>query len=413
MKKILSVAIATLLAGNVALGDNIQNSLLESIQQKIDNKKSNLGSNIQTNSGLAGFQKNNKDKDSILLNNDITKKDISIVENITSETKLIKKTDSAPLHQEKIQEKQEKVKQTQDVNKNMTPVTKQDDISKEEFCDPLLKKSTALASKPVIKKFKKVVKKPIVKKHLVKVPTKNNIEMGNQYYQSPNVIQTITPDKVKLSLLDNDSHFELFISDIDGQVIPKEQFSQSFLRFIQVTQDFNIISHEEKEINILNKSYVFNKEVKKCSAIFIQYSLKNNINEHTFVKYINQNGILSDHIDTSCMQKSPEDLPTNLNYSQNNNISGLFFKNNKLLSSQPVVFHIIFTKDGITRTPNDLFVYAIKQDLSDFSVLKPLSYGNGVNGILFEKKFMKGNYLLGYSFKEGKFENYLKNIHVD
>lgn len=401
MKKVISIAVSTLLLGNVSFADttNTDNGLLQSIQQKIEAKKSNLGSNIQTNSGLSGFNKNNTKEKS----NDIDK----------SVAQVAPLSNDSSAKVEVVKTEVKKVETTTRVetlpNLNNTPVEikkVETTVKSSEVCEPV---------KPV----KKIVKKPVVKKAVnkpVAKTVKNDFDMVKTQNYTPvdfsQKSQWISDSQVKLSVFDNLSHIDVSISDTNGQVIPKEQFNKSFIRVVQVSHDFKTVNHQENEMNFKSNSYEFHKEVQHCGAIFVQYHLKGSAIATNLVKYVNKQGQLADTVDSSCKIKNPEELPTSLNYSVSNNMSGLFFKEAKLLSSRPVAFNIVYSKEGITRTPKDLFVYALKSDFSDLKVIEPKSYGNVVSGVIFENTLEKGNYVLGYSFNEGKVENYFKNIQV-
>lgn len=408
MKKVISIAVSTLLLGNVALAEttNTDNNLLQSIQQKIDAKKSGLGSNVQTNSGLSGLSNKsaNKDINEIAKNVNANTVTSTVGANsatpvsITPKSELNNKT--VAKHVETPVENKPEVK-TVMVNNSVN-------ATNPENCEP---------PKP------KVVHKKIVKKHVVKkaIPVKkvepNNFDMVKTQNYTPidfsEKNKWIQNTQVKSSIKENGSHLEVSISDTNGNVIPKEQFNKDFIRVVQIPQNFNTVNRQEDTMDFLNSSYIFNKEVRNCAAIFVQYHLKSSAVPTTLVKYISKDGSLRDSIDSACKQNTPTDLPTNLNYSDSNNISALLFKNSKLVSSKPVSFNVVFSKDGVVRIPNDLFVFAVKSDLSDLSVLEPKNYGTTASGIAFEQNLEKGHYVLGYSFKEGKTENYFKNINVE
>lgn len=403
MIKVISIAVSTLLLGNIAFADttNTDNNLLQSIQQKIDTKKSNLGSNVQVNSGLTGINKTpakdtSKDTANTVKNGVVDQVSPSKVDKVEVVNTGISSTDT------KVQVKPVPV-EVKELIKPVETLSK-----KEEICEPV---------KPVVKK---VFKKKIFKKAIVKAstaPIKNDFELVKTKNYTPIDFSPkqkwILNSQVKLSIQDKGNNFEVSISDTNGQVIPPEQFTKSFVRVVQISQNFDTIVHQEDEMNFTGNPYSFNKEVKNCAAVFVQYHLNSSAVATNLVQYVDKNGSLSDHIDSSCKQENPEDLPTNLNYSSINNISGLFFKNDKLLSTRPINFNIIFTKNGSTKTPNELFVYSVKPDFSDLRVIEPKTYGNASSGVIFETNLEKGSYILGYTFKEGKVENYFKNIHVD
>lgn len=380
MKKVISIAISTLLLSNVSLADitSADNGLLQSIQQKIDTKKSNLGSNVQTNSGLSGF---NKDLVKSVSN-----------EPIASPSKL--NTEISKVEVKPVVSSTELKQSNNLVNK------------KEEICEPV--KTTV----------KKIIKRPI--KKAVKItpkPVKNDFDLVKTQNYTPIDFSTnqkwILNNQIKLNIQDNLKVLEVSISDSNGKVIPKEQFNKSFIRVVQISQDFNKLNHQENEMNFSNTSFLFDKTLENCGAIFVQYHLKSSSTPTNLVKYVDQNGLLTNSIDSSCKSQLPQDLSTNLNYSVLNNMSGLFFKNDKLVATKPINFNILFLKNGLSRTPNDLFVYAVKQDFSDLNVLEPQSFGTAASGISYENTLEKGKYILGYSFNEGSTENYFKNINVE
>lgn len=391
MKKVISIAVSTLLLSNISFADttNADNGLLQSIQQKIDTKKSNLGSNVQANSGLSGFNKTPV-SNAIEINKELTK----TVEPVTPS---LKSNNEIP--------KVEVNKEVKEVNKELT---KPNDsiVKKEEFCEP---------KKPIVKK---IVKKPIKKQvKVVKKQVKNEFEFSKTQNYIPVDFSSkqnfISKEQVKLNIQDNLNVLDVTISDDNGQVIPKEQFNKSFIRVVQVSQNFNTITHQENEMNFSTTTSLFKKNLENCGAIFVQYELKSSTSPISLVKYVDKNGLLSNNIDNSCVSKLPKDLPTNLNYSASNNLSSLFFKNYKLVANQPIDFSILFLKNGLSRTPKDLFVYILKQDFSDLNVIEPKSFGNAVNGVSFEHTLAKGNYILGYSFNEGATETYFKNLNVE
>lgn len=410
MRKVISIAVSTLLLGNVALAEttNTDNNLLQSIQQKIDAKKSGLGSNVQTNSGLSGLSNKsaNKDINEIAKNVNSNTASSNVSANSTTPVTITPKSEINKIVAKPVEISAGPIENKSEVK----PVIVNTSInaSNPENCEP---------TKP------KIIHKKIVKKHVVKktVPVKkvepNNFDMVKTQNYNPidfsEKNKWIQNSQVKSSIKENGSHLEVNISDMNGHVIPKEQFNRDFIRVVQISQNFKTINRQEDNMDFLNSSYIFNKEVRNCAAIFVQYHLKSSSVPTNLVKYVSKDGSLSDSIDSSCKQNTPNDLPTNLNYSDSNNISALLFKNNKLVSSKPVSFNVVFSKDGVVRIPNDLFVYAVKSDLSDLSVLEPKNYGNNSSGISFEQNLEKGHYVLGYSFKEGKTENYFKNINVE
>lgn len=411
MKKVISIAVSTLLLGNVALAEttNTDNNLLQSIQQKIDAKKSGLGSNVQTNSGLSGLSNKsaNKDINEIAKNVNSNTATSNVSANSTTPVTITSKSEiKNKIVAKPVETPVASVENKPEVKPVMTNTSVNE--SNPENCEP---------PKP------KIVHKKIVKKHVVKkaVPVKkvvlNNFDMVKTQNYTPidfsEKNKWIQNSQVKSSIKENGSHLEVSISDMNGHVIPKEQFNRDFIRVVQISQNFKTVNRQEDNMDFLNSSYIFNKEVRNCAAIFVQYHLKSSAVPTNLVKYVSKDGSLRDSIDSSCKQNTPDDLPTNLNYSDSNNISALLFKNNKLVSSKPVSFNVVFSKDGVVRIPNDLFVYAVKSDLSDLSVLEPKNYGTNSSGIAFEQNLEKGHYVLGYSFKEGKTENYFKNINIE
>lgn len=398
MKKVISIAISTLFISNFALAETktIDNNLLQSIQQKIDAKKSGLGADIQTNSGLSGLSNKsiNKDMNEIAKNVNVSNNTSATVnESIGSNHKM-----DIMITKPYLTEKKSEINNVDNVKKNY--------IHKDNGDYP---------KKKII--HKRLIKKNIVKKIIPnKIVEENSIEMVKTQSYIPNDFseknQWIKSNQIKSSIKNNGSHLEISISDINGKIIPKEQFNKDFIRVVQLSQDFKIVNNQENKMDFLNNSYIFNKEVDNCAAIFVQYHLKYSSIPTTFIKYLSNEGILSDSIDSSCKQTIPNDLSTNINYSETNNISGILFKNNKFVSSKPVTFNIVFSRQGIVKIPNNLFVYAVKFDFSDLSVLEVKNYGHNSNGVLFEQMLEKGNYVLGYSFNEGETENYFKNINV-
>lgn len=415
MIKVISIAVSTLLLGNIALADttNTDTTLLQSIQQNSDTKKSNLGANVQAKSGLSGLNKNSVRDNSKPLEN-LNSSEVVQVNSSKMDSVNIKANTPVNTPDVKLEVKSD-VKSNVNVDKKLvTNVNKDSNKTSEkpnklnEVCEPV---------KPTVKKVfkKKVLHKPTTK--LSNVPVKNDFELSKTQNYTPidfsNKQRFILNTQVKLSLQERGNNFEVSISDNNDQVIPKEQFNKSFLRVVQISQNFETITHQENELNFVNTTYNFNKDVKNCAAVFVQYHLNSSAIATNLVKYLDKNGSLTDHIDSSCKQDNPEDLATNINYSVSNNVSGLFFKNNKLLSTRPVNFNIVFSKEGSTRTPNDLFVYTVKSDFSDLRVIEPKTYGNAASGVIFETNLEKGKYILGYTFKENKTEGYLKNIHVE
>lgn len=406
MKKVISIAVSSLLLSNISFAQTAtgDNSLLQSIQQKIEAKKSGLGSNVQTNSGLSGLGNKTPNKDMSEI-----AKSVNVIPPV-NETTITKTTETQTVTKENSQINSGKktiLKTTEPrlnsdnnaVNNNAVNIN-----NSKEFCEPVKRK---VYKKPI----KRVVKKTVVKKKVV-----NNFEMvKTQNYTPTDFSQKnnwLLSSQVNTTIKDSASHIEVSISDKQGQVIPKEQFNKDFIRVVQFANNFKNVTHEEESMNFNNTSYMFNKVESICSTIFVQYHLKSSAVPTTLVKYISQQGLLLDNIDSSCSQTLPEDLATNVNYSASNNISGLILKDNKLVSSKPVSFNIIFSKDGIIKVPEQLFVYAVKKDFSDLTVLEPKNYGHAASGVLFENNLEKGQYILGYSFKEGKKENYFKNITV-
>lgn len=427
MKKVISIAVSSLLLSNISFAQtaNADNSILQSIQQKIDAKKSGLGSHVQTNSGLSGLSNKSSTKDMSEIAKSVnvapdttqttmTKTTETVIkeDNKSSGKTVIKNTDNkvhtttiSPVDVKEVKEIKEVKEVKSQSNVSFDNTTVKELPKKNEICEPV--KHTI---------HKKPVQKAVIKKTVIKKTVVNNFDMvKTQNYTPVDFSQKnkwILNSQVNASIKDNASHIEVTLSDKNGQVIPKEQFNKDFIRVVQISNNFKSINHQEENMNFVDTSYMFNKSENNCSAIFVQYHLKSSAIPTTLVKYISNEGALRDNIDSSCPQAIPEDISTNVNYSVSNNISGLIFKDNKLISSKPVSFNIIFSKDGVTKIPNDLFVYAIKNDFSDLTVFEPKNYGHASSGIAFEQNLAKGQYVLGYSFKEGKKEDYFKNINV-
>lgn len=400
MKKVISIAVSSLLLSNISFAQTAtgDNSLLQSIQQKIEAKKSGLGSNVQTSSGLSGLGNKTPNKDMSEI-----AKSVNVMPP-ANETTITKTTETQTVTKENSQINSVKKPTLKATETRLSSDNNAVNINNKEFCEPVKRK---VYKKPI----KRVVKKTVVKKKVV-----NNFEMvKTQNYTPTDFSQKnnwLLSSQVNTTIKDSASHIEVSISDKQGQVIPKEQFNKDFIRVVQFANNFKNVTHEEESMNFNHTSYMFNKVESICSTIFVQYHLKSSAVPTTLVKYISQQGLLRDNIDSSCSQTLPEDLATNVNYSASNNISGLILKDNKLVSSKPVSFNIIFSKDGVIKIPEELFVYAVKKDFSDLTVLEPKNYGHAASGVLFENNLEKGQYILGYSFKEGKKENYFKNITV-
>lgn len=376
MKKVLSIAVSSILLSNLSFAQT-DNNVLKNTQPQVETNRSGLGSDVQGNNGLGSS------------NAPLSIKDSTTMERkVQTETTKLTSTEIVPVEVKKIGKSE----------KNM------------ENCEPV--------HKPVKKVKKYVAKKKVVKPIIVKksISVSNNYEMRKTQNYVPtdftNKQKWISSSDVQLSILNKPNQLDISISDTNGQVIPKEQFKNSNLRIVQFSSDLKITNNQTKEMNFQGLPYSFDKKVETCGTVFVQYQLKNAPMPTSLVKHIDSNGLLQDNLDSTCEKNAPKDLPTNLNYSVNNNISGLFFKNHKLLSSRPVAFNIVFSKDGVTRNATDLFVYAVKPDFSDLVVFEPKSYGTAASGTYFENNLNKGDYILGYSFKEGKFESYLKNIQV-
>lgn len=419
MKKVISIAVSSLLLGNISFAQTAtaDNSLLQSIQQKIDAKKSGLGSHVQTNSGLSGLSNKSSSKDMSEIAKSVNVIPDTVKTTVTKTTETVVKEDNKVESNKKIIKNSDNKPQTTNVsvvelkpnhdlssaNMSTNNVTV---ASKNEICEPV---------KPKV--HKKPIKKTFVKKTVVKKTVVDNFDMvKTQNYTPVDFSQKnkfILNNQVNASIKENGSHIEVTISDKLGHVIPKEQFNKDFIRVVQISNNFKNVNHQEENMNFSDVSYLFNKVENNCSAIFVQYHLKSSAVPTTLVKYVFHEGTLRDSMDSSCPQSIPEDISTNVNYSVSNNISGLIFKDNKLVATKPVSFNIIFSKDGVTKVPSDLFVYAVKNDFSDLTVFEPKNYGHASSGVLFEQNLEKGHYILGYSFKEGKKEDYFKNINVE
>lgn len=396
MKKVLSIAISSLLVGNFAYAETSNENLLVTIQKKIEAKKSGLGSDVQTSSGLASINKSkpspvdNKDSNSLssvkpvdTVKNDVKVQDVKtvvqndvslpVVNSVSSKTNIEKTSISS-------------VNPTQ------------------EICEPV-------KPKPV----KKVVKK-VVKPKVSKAPVKNDFEMYKTKNYTPLDFSEkknnwMTNQQVKLSISGDDKNINVIISDFNDKAIPAEQLNNNQLRVVQVPHNFSSIFNQTQTLNT-NTHYSFNKNVNSCSAVFVQYQLKSNSNPINLVKYLDKSGNWSNSLDSNCEVKIPKDSSTNIDYSSNNNLSGLFLDKTKLVANKAFNFNIIFNKFGVNKVPNDLFVYVISSDLSDFKVINPKYYGNAVSGTYFETFLDKGNYILGYTFNEGNVENYFQNINI-
>ncbi len=153
MKKVLSIAISSLLVGNLAYADTSNENLLVTIQKKIEAKKSGLGSDVQTSSGLASINKPKQiDKEVTSLNT------TKVVENNQADAKI---KDNKPL-----------TSSTEVINSSVAKtstdkpvVLSSNIISTPENCEP---------TKPKV--VKKVVKK-ITKPKVAKTPVKNDFEI--------------------------------------------------------------------------------------------------------------------------------------------------------------------------------------------------------------------------------------------
>lgn len=263
-------------------------------------------------------------------------------------------------------------------------------------------KHTVKKSKPVVKNTK---------------PLKNDFEMYKTKNYTPLDFSEkknnwMTNQQVKISISGEKNDINVNISDLNDKAISSEQLNNLNLRVVQVPQDFSGIYNQIKLLDSNSINYSFDKKIDSCGAVFVQYQLKSNSTPVNLVKYLDSNGNWTNKLDSSCEVKLPKDSATNVEYSSNNNLSGIFFDKDKFIANKAFNFNIIFNKFGVNKTPTDLFVYAINNDLSDFKVIGVKSYGNAVTGTYFETFLDKGSYVLGYTFNEGKTENYFKNINV-
>ena len=391
MKKVLSLAISALFISNLSMANttNMLNSdsndsiLMQTIKQKLDAKNSGnsgLGSSVQTSSGLSGIgSKPNKTTDNpVDKSADKPVVDSPVATSITSEP-------------------------TNVVVNKPTSLSLQ---TNNELCAP----------KPVKKiVHRKIMKKPVsaVKENPDFDMTKSKDYVPVDFSEPAKFDNLLKTSQVKLTINGvDDNKINVNISDLNGNIIPADQFNKNSLQVIQIAENFEKLSNQNQVMNFKESSYLFNQEIKKCGVVFVQYQLKSSAEPTNLVKYINHDGEWTNQLDSECKVSLPNNLANSLDYYDENDLSGLFFNSQKIIAGKPILFHLIYNKLGITKIPNNLLVYAMKSDFSDLKVINLKSVGNAVTGTNFETILENGNYIFGYSFNEGKPNNYYRNVNV-
>lgn len=251
MKKVLSIAISSLLVGNFAYADTPNEDLLVTIQKKIEARKSGLGSDVQTSSGLASV---NKPKA------------------VTTEIKDSSSTVNLPVKNVSSDKKEEVLtadkKEIKIENNKSSPVLVKNNIEKSVNDIPLntvVKPNTPEnCETPKVKVVKHTVKKskPVVKNTK---PLKNDFEMYKTKNYTPLDFSEkknnwMTNQQVKISISGEKNDINVNISDLNDKAISSEQLNNLNLRVVQVPQDFSGIYNQIKLLDSNSINYSFDKK---------------------------------------------------------------------------------------------------------------------------------------------------------
>lgn len=449
MKKLISIAISALFMSNISIA-NAENSLFQDIQAKVEAKKKTQGENtvekINDNSGLTNTatkvaQTNTTITNPLSINNKPTNNTLSkdILEikksndnnqevKINSNNSTIVKptlnsglasTVSPDIADIKPEIKKNEIPTMPEMKKEVDSVNQLGEVVKESKHE--VKKEITVPKKLTKKPIKKAkaVKKPIVKSNDVKKEiNKNEIDLpktkasDDEYLM--NQSKYILAQNVDLDFKDLNSKITVSLKDSKGNIIPENQFKNNTIKLLTLSSDLKTIATQENEINVENNEYEFKKEINTCAAYFIQYELKSSAEPNNLVKYIDSTGKWTNNFDSKCNTENVNlDNGTDVDYSLDNNLSGLILSSDKLNYNQPIKFNVVYSKFGRNRYPKNLTVFALKTDFSEIKLINPKQIGNAVSGATYETYLNKGNYILGYTFTEGRKEIYLQTINVE
>lgn len=288
------------------------------------------------------------------------------------------------------------------------------------------------AQKPVaVKKkvVKKVVKKPVTKpttNNISVAPNSNGVLVNSDYYHVPDPTSSkpIETWEKKISYSDVDVQInkveqEFVISFVDKRT-NKPLDSYSVKKLDTVNADVSAVSVRTDLSSSNSAKFNFSENVatfkfnpahdrNSCEAVYFSYQLKTQEQPQVIVKFLNEDGQVSDSLGSNCHRTDPDSRETTF-YTKGGHIVNIGYNQYSLTQKHKLTFDVHFTKDGREFYPPELRGYAIPRDFSTLYHLQPNADKRGAYfGVNFSKQLPQGNYYLLMGFDHDKGTDWVSN----